>query len=332
MTSFRTAAAFAAGVLSLALASGAPAQDADKTIRIGLQPAPLLGFIMQDQKLLEKRGYTPEYTVFPFSPPILEGMAAGSIDIALLGIGPTLSVVQRDAGVTYIYDELANAAGMIVGVDSGIEGPADLKGKAIAFPGKSSQLYAMLRMYLAGTGVDDSDIDLIRANATDMNTLLDHGEVVGIVAWPPYTSEPVRLGTAKQLFDANGLGIEKAGFWPNSGWGVRTEYAAEHRDAVLAVVESLHEAIRFETEHPDEAYEIYSKASGYPVEAVRFMLENGFVSHYPAADSAPSADAMIKVFRAFEENDIVRDLGKAEDDIRAAVDPSFVEEVLAKGQ
>ena len=328
MTALRKALTLAAGVAGLALGAAAHAQD-DKTIRIGLQPAPLLGFIMQDQELLEKRGYEPEYTVFPFSPPILEGMAAGSIDIALLGVGPTLSVAQRDAGILYIYDELANAAGMIVAADSGIEGPDDLVGKQIAFPGKASQLYAMLAMYLADTGVSDTDMDLIRANATDMNTLLQRSEVVGMLAWPPFTTEPVRTGDAVALFTADDLSIDKGGHWLNSGWGVREEFAEENRDAVLATISALHEAVRFVRENREEAYEIFAEATGYSFDAVAFMLDNEFVTHYDPELSAPSEDAIIDIFRAFEEHGIVRDMGDAEADIRATVDPSFVEDVLA---
>ena len=70
--------------LSMTLATGAlglhgeaHAQATGKTIRIALQPAPLLGYYVRDMKLLEKRGFKPEWIVMPFSPPILEGMAAG---------------------------------------------------------------------------------------------------------------------------------------------------------------------------------------------------------------------------------------------------------------
>lgn len=315
-------------ITAVGLAQGAIAQD-EKTIRLALQPAPLMGFIVRDKELLEKRGFKTEWSVFPFSPPILEGMAAGSIDFALLGVGPTLSVAQQGADIVYFYDELANAAGLIVRNDSGIKGPKDLVGKKVAFPGKASQLYAQLKMYLEGSGVEDTDIDLVRVNASDMPTLFDRGEVQAALAWPPFTSEPIRLGNATALFTADDLGIQKDGHWPNSGWGVRKAYADENEDAVIAVVEALHEATRFVRENPQEAYEILANATGYSVDAVSFMIENEYVAHYDSENTAPSADVMLEVFNALLKHDIVRDMGNAEADIRNAIDPKYVEKVLA---
>lgn len=319
----------AVGLLAMVAAVPSHAQD-DKTIRIALQPAPLVGFIVKDKQLLEKRGYKPEWSVFPFSPPILEGMAAGSIDVALLGVGPVLSVAQRDAGILYIYDELANAAGLIVQADSNIKGPQDLKGKKVAFPGKSSQLYAQLMLYLAGSGVSDTDMELVKVNASDMATLFDRKEVDAALAWPPFTTEPIRQGKAISLFTADDLLKQKGGHWMNSGWGVRKAFADENEGAVLAMVESLHEATKFLREQPEEAYNIFAQATGYSLDSIRFMIEKGYVAHYDPALTAPAGKDMTAIFRVLEKNGIVKDDGKAEDAINAMVDPKFVEKVLAK--
>ena len=317
------------GLVAMAFATTGHAQDA-KTIRIALQPAPLMGFIVKERQLLEKRGYKPEWSVFPFSPPILEGMAAGSIDIALLGVGPTLSIAQRDAGIWYIYDELANAAGMIVQADSGIKGPQDLKGKKVAFPGKSSQLYAQLMLYLRDSGVSDTDMELIRVNASDMNTLFERKEVDAALAWPPFTSEPIRQGKAISLFTPDDLLKQKGGHWLNSGWGVRKDYAEQHEDAVLAVIESLHEATRLLRENPQEAYGILATATGYTPEAIAFMIEGTYVAHYDPEITAPSADDLTTIFNVLAKEGIVTDSGNAAEAIKAMVHPEFVEKVLAK--
>ncbi|MGB3500680.1 MAG: ABC transporter substrate-binding protein [Mesorhizobium sp.] len=322
-------AAAAAVVGTMSMIGVGQAQD-DKTIRIGLQPAPLIGYIVKEKQLLEKRGYKPEWSVFPFSPPIIEGMAAGSIDVALLGLGPVLSVAQRDAGIWYIYDELANAAQFIVQADSGINGPQDLKGKKVAFPGKSSQLYAQLMIYLAGSGVTENDMELVRVNASDMNTLFDRKEVDAALAWPPFTSEPLRTGKAKMLFTADDLFKGKGDHWLNSGWGARKDFAEKNPAAVIALVESLHEATRFMREQPEEAYKILSAASGYSLEATSYMLEQKLSTHYDPEITAPSADDIIKIFDILVKNNVVKDEGGAEAKIRSIVHPEFVEQVLGK--
>lgn len=332
MNRTRRAALLGAGATALAGMAGLPAvgQAADKTIRIGLQPAPLLGYYVRDKQLLEKRGFKPEWTVFPFSPPILEAMVGGSIDIALLGIGPVLSTVQRNPGIWYIYDELANAAGLVVKTDSSIKGAKDLKGRKIAFPGKASQLYAQLAIFLKGSGVKPNDVDLVRANATDMTTLFKRSEVEGMLCWPPFTSELVRTGDARVIFNADDLLKAKAGHWANSGWGVRAEYAKENEDAVLAVVESLHESTIALRERPDEVYAIFAAATKYRPEAVKFIIEKGFNAYFDPKDSAPSVNAMLDIFNVLEENKIVKADGDIKPALDALVHPEYVEKVLAK--
>ncbi len=309
---------------------GTPAAAADKTIRLALQPAPLLGFYVRDKQLLEKRGYKTEWNVFPFTPPILEGMAGGSIDIGFLGVAPFLSTTERNSGVWYIYDELANAAGMVVRADSGIKGPADLKGKKIAFPGKASQLYAQLLMYLGNSGVKDTDIDLVRANATDMTTLFEHKEVVGMLCWPPFTSELVRTGEGVSLYNADDLLKQKAGHWINSGYGVRADYAKQNPDAVIAMVEALHESTRALRQNPEEVYKVFAKDTGYSLDAVRFLVGKQYDAYFDPKDTAPSADNMLNLFNVLKKYNIIKVSQPIGPVLQKTVHPEFVEQVLAK--
>ena len=317
-----------AGVAAVAAPRMSFAQD-DKTIRIGLQPAPLLGFVVKEKKLLEKRGYKPVWNVFPYTPPILEAMAAGSIDIALLGVGPVISVSERNPGIWYIYDELANASGMIVQADSNIHSPKDLKGKKIAYPGKASQLYAQFKMYMNNSGLTDSDMELVQAKATDMDTLLYQKQVDGMLAWPPFTTEPIRLGKARALFTADDLEKQKGGHWLNSGWGVRQDFAKQNEAAVLAVVSSLHEATRMLHQEPDEVYKIFAAATGYTVPEVSFILKGGYDAYYEPKDTAPEAQALLKIFNILTKYNIIRSTGNIEDTLKNLVHPEFVEKVLA---
>lgn len=323
-----------AGVLAAPLAGvvarGRRAFGAEKTLRLALQPAPLLGFAVRDMQLLEKRGYKTEWNVFPFTPPILEAMAGGSVDAALIGVGPTLSTAMRNPGIWYFYDELANAAGMVVRTDSGIKGPQDLKGKRIAFPGKASQLYAQLAMYLGNSGVKDTDIDLVRANATDMTTLFEHKEVVGMLCWPPFTSELVRTGQAVDLFNADDLLKQKAGHWLNSGWGVRADYAKDNTEAVIAIVEALHEATETLHKMPEEIYKIFAKDTGYSIDAVRFIVEKKYDIYFDPKDTAPSVDNMTAIFKVFEKYGIIKADQPVEPVMQKLVHPEFVEQALKK--
>jgi len=321
-----------AGAVAAIAGAARRSSAASKTIRVALQPAPLLGFYVKEKKLLEKRGFHAEWNVFPFSPPILEAMAAGSVDIALLGVLPVISAATKDAGIWYFYDELANAAGLMVRANSDIKSAKDLKGKKIAFPGKASQLYGQLLLYLSGSGVSDADIDLVRANASDMNTLFEHDAVDGVLAWPPFTTEAVRKGVGRTMFTADDLLKLKAGHWLNSGWGVRADYARSNEDAVLAVVEALHEATGALRQNPEDVYDVFARATGYDIEAVRFLVKEKYEFYYDPADTAPSAAVLLQLFETMQKYGIVSSDKPIKATLEALVHPEYVEKVLAKGK
>jgi len=219
-----------------------------------------------------------------------------------------------------------------VRADSGIKGPADLKGKRIAFPGKASQLYAQLLMYLGDSGVKDTDIDLVRANATDMTTLFQRKEVVGMLCWPPFTSELVRTGEARDLFNADDLLKQKAGHWLNSGWGVREDYAKQNPDAVVALVEALHEATAVLRKDPEAVYQAFAKNTGYSLEAVRFLAERKYDVYFDPKDTAPSVATMTGLFEVLEKYGILKADKPIGPVLKALVHPEFVEQVLAKAK
>ena len=115
----RMVRAFAALLLGITLA--VPALAKDKTIWLGIQPAPVLSWVVKEKGLLEKRGFKPEWIVFPYAAPELEAMAAGSVDLAVMGTLPMVMVALKDSDLWYFYDELGNGSGMVVGASSTIK-------------------------------------------------------------------------------------------------------------------------------------------------------------------------------------------------------------------
>ena len=330
-TLFRSWQLFFIGVLVTAfLFSVAPAAVAQKTIRLGYQPAPIIAWVVKEKQLLEKRGYEPEWTVFPYAAPELEAMAAGSIDMAVMGTLPIVMVAVKDPDIWYIYDALGNGSGMVVGVDSNISSAADLKGKKIAFPGKGSQQYGLLMSYLDSAGMNDSDLELFRSNAPDMLTLLKNKQVDGFLAWAPFTSEAVRTGVAKSLWTSDDLHKLKAGHWLNAGWAVRADFARENEDAVIALIESLHEATRLLRSNPEEVTEIFSTATGLAPEVNAYTVSNHYFVYFDPEDTAPSAEPIKEMFAILIKNGVIDPIDNLDQVLENFVHPEFVEKVLSK--
>jgi ABC-type nitrate/sulfonate/bicarbonate transport system substrate-binding protein len=314
--------------LATALAPS-PALAQGKTIRLGIQPAPLLAAIVKEKQLLERRGYKPEWTVFQYAAPELEAMAAGSLDMAVMGTLPIVMVSVNNPDIWYVYDELGNGSGMVVAPDSGINGPADLRGKKIAFPGKGSQQYGLLMSYLGRAGVKESEVELFRANAPDMRTLLEKKQVHGFLAWAPFTSEAIRTGIARNLWTSDDLHKLKGGHWLNAGWAVRPAFARQSPEAVVDVIRALHEAARFLKAQPDEAAQVFARSTGLPAEANSFVIRNGYFVYFDPKDTAPSREALKQMVSLLMEHKVVKIDRNVDEVLAGLVHPEFVERALS---
>lgn len=318
-------------VAAALVATGSVGARADqKTIRLGIQPAPVLSWVVKEKQLLEKRGYKPEWTVFPYAAPELEAMAAGSIDMAVMGTLPIVMVAVKDPGIWYVYDELGNGSGMVVAADSAIKSAADLKGKKIAFPGKTSQQYGLLMSYLGAAGLKESDVDLFRANVPDMTTLLQKKEIDGFLGWAPFTSEAVRTGLARSLWTSDDLVKLKAGHWLNAGWAVRSAFAKENEPAVIAVLEALNEANGLLKTDTADVLAIFSKATGMSKEASEYVVKNNYFVYLAPADTPPAVGPLKQMFDLLVKYEVVKPEPTIDAVLTNFVHPEFATKALQK--
>jgi sulfonate transport system substrate-binding protein len=316
--------------LLLASTLSVPAAAEEKVIRLGIQPAPVLCWVVKEKKLLEKRGFKPEWTQFPYAAPELEAMAAGSIDLAVMGTLPMVMVALKDADLWYFYDELGNGSGMVVAASSLIKSAKDLKGKKIAFPGKASQQYGLLMTYLGAAGMQESDVDLIKANVPDMETLLVKKDIDGYLGWAPFTSESVRKGVARTLWTSDDLVKLKGNHWLNAGWAARAGFAKEHPEAVIAMVQALHEATELLHNKPDEVIPIFAKATGLSAEASSYVVKNGYFTYFDPKDTAPAVGPLKAMFELLAKYKVVPDNPGIDQALAKFVHPEFVQKVLAQ--
>jgi sulfonate transport system substrate-binding protein len=320
--------ALAALLVVGAILAGSASAD-EKTIRLGIQPAPVLSWVVKEKGLLEKRGFNPQWTVFPYAAPELEAMAAGSIDLAVMGTLPIVMVALKDPDIWYIYDELGNGSGMVVGASSAIKTAADLKGKKIAFPGKASQQYGLLMSYLGAAGLSERDVDLIKVNVPDMQTLLEKGEIDAFLGWAPFTSESVRKGVARLLWTSDDLQKLKAGHWLNAGWAVRAPFAKANPGAVEALIQALHEATQMLRSSPDDVVPIFAKATGLSLEASSYLVKNNHFVYFDPEDTLPTVAPMKAMFELLTRYNVVADDKRIDQTLAGFVHPEFVQKVLS---
>jgi hypothetical protein len=93
---------------------------------------------------------------------------------------------------------------------SGIRTVADLKGKRVVVPRNTSAHYSLVKI-LATAGLQESDVTLVAAPATEMALSLVRGEADAISMWEPESQNAVdALGSDAVIF--SGKGIYREGF------------------------------------------------------------------------------------------------------------------------
>ncbi len=263
----------ARALLSFALAgmfATAAAADSD-VLRIGTQKYGTL-IALQAHGSLEQRlaplGVTVQWTEFPSGPVLLEALAAGSIDIGLVGEAPP--VFAQAAGTDFVYvaaDPPAPAGeGFLVPKDSPLKSVADLKGKRVAL-NKGSNVHYLLVAALKAAGLQLSDIEAVYLAPADARAAFERGSVDAWVIWDPYYAAGQAATEARVLADATGI-ANNYEFYVAS-----RRFAERHPDYVRQFIEELDGVEAWAATRPHEVAEILAPRTGLAIDVLEVALK-----------------------------------------------------------
>jgi NitT/TauT family transport system substrate-binding protein len=188
------AAAALAAVLTAAHAAVAPATSAQgppSKLTIAYQPglgyAPLI--LMKQLRTIEKRypGTSVDWKVLASGTPITQGVITGDIQIGAVGTGPMLVAWAR--GVEWKIIAPLNLADLwLMAKDPGIRTIADLRGKRIATPTRTSIQAVMLRKMAQAKLGDHRVLDagLVDLDHPDGMQALLTGQIDAHFTSPPF--------------------------------------------------------------------------------------------------------------------------------------------------
>lgn len=216
-------AAFAAVLASTLVAcgssddksSGDPDNLSTVTLRIGDQKGTSAQAVLHAAGL-DKTDYKIEWKQFTSGPPMLEALAAGSIDVAMVGNTPPIFAAA--SGSSFKVVAAANYTGkgdaIVVPKNSSITSPAQLKGKKVAVAPGSSANYDLLGQ-LQKVGLSLNDVKTEELQPADALAAFSNGSVDAWAIWEPYTSQAQLTEGAKVLVDGadgvmNGLNFQVA--------------------------------------------------------------------------------------------------------------------------
>lgn len=146
-------------------------------------------------------GKDVEVRVSPFTNPADQKAAllAGSLDMTGTTLALAIQAAARGDPVVLVASLCGKCSALVVGRDSGITTPEQLRGKRIAYvPGTMHEV--LLRDLLRRHGLDARrDVRLLRVDFFDMNTALARGDVDAYLSGEPLPAQAVRRGVGRIL-------------------------------------------------------------------------------------------------------------------------------------
>jgi len=252
--------------------------------------------LMTAAGVLKDQPYQVEWSEFPAAQHLLEALAAGAVDIGLVGDAPYLfafvngSDLQVVGAVTYGD---GSSVAIVVPPDSPIRSVADLKGKRVA-TGKISIGHYLLLRALENAGLTTQDITPVFMAPSDAKAAFASGRVDAWSTWSPFLATAVLRDHARILASGNGL-------LKSHAYQVSTPAAIRDKQPQLRdFLARLDRAYIWENAHPDNYAAALAHDTGLPPDVALATVE----AMHPV--TAPLDDGIVA-----DAQDIVKHLSQA---------------------
>lgn len=180
--------------------------------------------------IFERHGFVVEDKGYSVGGQIAQDLAAGGLDIGLVGISPSLAAIAQGADLVIVASQTKNNAPLVA--KKAIHSIVDLDGKRVGTPGMSSIQETMLNYLERKHGIKTTHV---YGKAPDLVGYLEKGEIDAILGWEPVAARAVESVGAHYLLDTVIPGAE-ASMVTVSGRLLR-----ERRDVVLRFLRAMEE-------------------------------------------------------------------------------------------
>lgn len=267
--------------------------SSDKVIRIAIGTQDQVintavgGAAVRELGLLEKHlpktgeyegvEYDIQWSSYTSGPPITNKMLADQIDIGLMGDFPAvINLIKfqqeaQDADSIFIgtlaYSPQGAGNAIVVPKDSTVKSLADLRGLSVSVP-FGSAAHGMLLKALQEAGLDpENDVKLISQSPEVGGSSLRTGQIDAHADFVPFGELFPFRGFARKIFDGAQTGTPTL-----HGIVVRSDFAEEHPEIVVAYLKAILEANQMFQEKPEEMATQIEEWSGVEKEVVYMFL------------------------------------------------------------
>lgn len=215
-------------------------------------------------------GYELEALAFTNPGDQKTALLAGELDMTGTTIVTAIVAAEKGEPIKIVTSLCNKCSALVVGKDSGIEKPEDLKGKTIAYvPG--TMHHALLLEVLDRAGLDaKTDVELVQIDFFDMGQALKEGSIDAFLSGEPYPSDALLGGYGEILsypyFD-DSIGTI------NAGMIVTEEMIEKEPETVQALVDA-HIAATKALQEDEEKWLEASYEFGTSKEVMEIAKEN----------------------------------------------------------
>jgi taurine transport system substrate-binding protein len=241
----------------------AGAQAKPEKVVIGYQAVPNEEIIAKQLGWHEKElGVKVEWKQFDSGRDVNTAMAAGAIDLGLVGSSPAAAGLATGVPyeVIWIYDVIADNEALVVKKDRNIKKFADLAGKKVAAPFGSTTHYHLLVAFKV-FGLSPKKATVLDLQPPDMLAAWQRGDIDAGFVWEPTLIKMLESGgeilvASKTLADKGFITADVA--------VARKAFAEKHPDLVQKYLANLSKAVDYYRQNPGEAAKLQAKEFNLP--------------------------------------------------------------------
>jgi sulfonate transport system substrate-binding protein len=235
---------------------------ANVTLHIGDQAGTGAKALLTAAGLLGKLPFKVDWSDFTSGPPMLQAMAADSVDVGGVGNAPPVFAAAGGDQLTIVGAYQANPLGsaLLVAKNSPITSVAQLRGKRIAVAQGSAADYHLLTV-LNKAGISVKDVDLVYLQPAEGLAALTSRHVDAWDIWSPFVEEGQTQDGARALVTGAGYGSPYSFEVASRSALADPGKAAAIKD-LLALLAQAH---RWANSHQSAWASVWAEASGLPL-------------------------------------------------------------------
>lgn len=246
------------------------------TLRIGFVgstkdniPSGVDGWGIQHQLLQEKlqkigiENY--EFHAFPNGPPLNEAIAAGELDIGILGDTPAIVGKSNGLNTRLINQAAINSNVWLITPKNGVKTLEELKGKTVA-----TQLGSYMYRYLTGVLKEkglEKDVKIVSMLSSDAEAALKRNDIAAYAF--PTNSGPLIKSKGYPVIDEAKDHPELLG---STVTVITEDYLAKNPDFLSIWNEVRKQSLADLLKKPEDFYQFQSEQIGYPVDVMKDSL------------------------------------------------------------